>query len=389
MGFQTISLFRRGHLFALLDAYEEQQLPLDLFMSRYFREHKAIGAKDRAELSEIIYGMMRWRALLDFLSTKPLTWEKRFEVYASVDLTKESRRSDIPQHVALSFPKVLFDDLAASHGVEMASEICRISNAPAPTTVRANVMKGSRDALLAKWQSIYPVSPTPVSPNGITFAKRFNFFEMQEFKDGLFEIQDEGSQLLADLVQAEPGQQVLDYCAGAGGKTLAFAPRMQNRGQIFLHDVRSHALQDSKKRLRRAGIQNAQVVLASDEVKLKKMKKRMDWVLVDAPCTGTGTMRRNPDMKWGYDHDLLLRLVGQQRQIFEKALSFLAPSGKIVYATCSVLKEENEQQLEHFLHTYQLKLVLDPFVALPVKGGMDGFFGAVMQKVSCQKDDCS
>lgn len=201
---------------------------------------------------------------------------------------------------------------------------------------------------------------------------------MPEFKKGLFEVQDEGSQLLAALVKAEPGQLVMDYCAGSGGKTLAFAPLMHNKGQIFLHDIRSYALIEARKRLKRAGIQNAQIVLAEDE-KLKKLKKKMDWVLVDAPCSGTGTMRRNPDMKWAFTEDTIPRLVGQQRTIFEKALSYLHPQGKIIYATCSLLKEENEEQVTHFLKTYSLKLVAPFFQTKPSKGEMDGFFGAIFE----------
>ena len=180
--------------------------------------------------------------------------------------------------------------------------------------------------------------PCKFSPCGIEFHKRINFFELEEFKAGFFEVQDEGSQLMADLVDAAPGQSVLDYCAGSGGKTLAFAPKMQEKGQIFLHDIRPFALQEARKRLRRAVIQNAQIVLP-DHQNLKRLKKKMHWVLVDVPCTGTGTMRRNPDMKWNFTRETLERLMGQQRTIFEKALSFMRPDGRIVYATCSLLKE--------------------------------------------------
>lgn len=201
---------------------------------------------------------------------------------------------------------------------------------------------------------------------------------MDEFKKGFFEVQDEGSQLLANLVQCQPGQLVMDFCAGSGGKTLAFAPLMKNSGQIFLHDVRAYTLQDAKKRLRRAGIQNAQIIHAEDP-KLNKWKKKMDWVLVDAPCSGTGTLRRNPDMKWKFDIEMLERLIGQQRTIFEKALSFMKPEGHIVYGTCSLLKQENEHQLNHFIKTYNLKIEGQVFHSFPSLGGMDGFFGVVLK----------
>lgn len=371
--------FREHHLIEILEGYENQSLPLDLFIRNYFRDHKALGSKDRGFIAETLYALMRWRGLLDHVCEKPLSWEKRFDFFNSPNFEASKNRSDLPSHVRLSFPKKLFDLLVASLGMEKACEICNISNTPAPTTVRANLMKTTRDVLLVKWKDLYDVYPCKFSDAGIVFKRRVNFYEMDEFKAGLFEVQDEGSQLLANLMQVKPGQLVMDYCAGAGGKTLAFAPKMQNKGQIYLYDIRSYALDDARKRLRRAGIQNAQVV-CDDEAKLKKLKKSMDWVLVDAPCTGTGTMRRNPDMKWKFEMEILERLLGQQRTIFERALSFLRPQGHIVYATCSVLKEENQQQIDHFIKTYELELVGDPFESFPVIGGMDGFFGATLQR---------
>lgn len=371
--------FKEHHLITMLQEYELQTLPLDLFIRNYFRDNKALGSKDRGFIAETLYGMMRWRGLLDFLCPAPMSWEKRYEIFISPDFEVQKERKDIPDHIRLSFPKVLYDLLVNSLGIEKAHDICLISNTQAPTTVRVNTLKTSREEVMKRWQGQYQIRPCQNSSNGIVFTKRVNFYELPEFQGGLFEVQDEGSQLLAGLVEVKKGQLVMDYCAGAGGKTLAFAPQMDNTGQIYLHDIRKHALQDAKKRLKRAGIQNAQIV-CDDEAKLKKIKKRMDWVLVDAPCTGTGTMRRNPDMKWKFDAEVLTRLLGQQRTIFEKALSFLKPGGQIVYATCSVLKEENQNQIEHFIKTYGLELVKEPFESFPIINGMDGFFGAVMRK---------
>jgi len=368
--------FREYHILSILNDYEQQTLPLDLSLSNYNRSHKALGSKDRAYIAETIYAMMRWKGLLDYLCNDSPTWENRLDIYLSPEFESAKERNDIPLATRWSFPQHLFDHLVACHGIEGACEICRISNTAAPTTVRINTLKTTRDAMLNRWKELYPIYPCKKAANGIVFEKRINFFELPEFKEGLFEIQDEGSQLLADLVQAKPGDLVMDFCAGAGGKTLAFAPRMENKGQIFLHDIRKHALIDCKKRLRRAGIQNAQAIF-EDEKKLKKLKKTMDWVLVDAPCTGTGTLRRNPDMKWKFDEGIVERLRGLQRVIFEKALSFLKPGGHIVYATCSVLKEENIEQAEHFMKTYNLQYAADTFETLPIMGGMDGFYGAV------------
>lgn len=370
--------YREYHLLSLLEAYELQKLPLDLFISQYFRLHSALGSKDRAFIAETIYSLVRWQGLIDYLSPTS-SWKDRYHTFFNVNIDELQLQEEIPLATRVSFPPVLFDLFANNYGLEQARELCLICNTPAPTTVRANSLKTTRENLLNRWQQLYPVSPTLHSPDGITFQTKMNFFQLPEFKEGLFEVQDEGSQLLAHLVQAQPGQQVLDYCAGSGGKALAFAPAMQGKGQIYVHDIRAFALQEARKRLRRAGIQNYQI-LPPDGDYLTKLKKKMDWILVDAPCSGTGTLRRNPDMKWKFDLEMLERLIGQQRMIFEKALSFLHPEGSIVYATCSILKEENELQLEHFLSTYSLKIEGKVFQTLPTLGGMDGFFGVVLKR---------
>lgn len=370
--------YRQHHLFSLLDYYSEQDLPLDLVISRYFKMHHSLGSKDRAFIAENIYGMIRWKSLIDFFCNPNATWMERWEKFQNLEMLKTTHAS-IPDHVRLSFPEELYNLIIKSQGIEQGNAICAASNYPAPTTVRVNTLKTTREALLEKWSHEYQVSPCKHSATGIIFHKKINFFGLPEFKQGLFEVQDEGSQLIADLMQVQPGQQVLDYCSGSGGKTLAFAPKMQQKGQIFLHDIRIPILDECKKRLRRAGIQNAQIALP-DDPKLKRLKKNMDWVLVDAPCSGTGTMRRNPDMKWKFNLEMLQRLQGEQRSIFEKALSFMKPSGRILYATCSILNEENENQIEHFLKTYELKLEGEPFKSVPQEGGMDGFFAAILKK---------
>lgn len=369
--------YREHHLLQLLAGYEEQTLPLDRYMSTYFRENKALGSKDRGYIAETIYGMVRWLNLLDHLS-KIYSWEKRFETFQNFSPEKYFNDPRIAKHTQVSFPKDLYNRIIASHGIEQGTALCQASNTAAPTTVRANAQKISRDALLQQWKEKYDVFSCSQAPCGITFGKKMNFFVLTEFQEGLFEVQDEGSQLLAAAVDAKPGDQVMDYCSGSGGKTLAFAPEMKGKGQIFLHDIRPKILIEARRRLKRAGIQNAQTI-DPDSPNLKKLKKKMDWVLVDAPCSGTGTLRRNPDMKYKYTDAMLKRLVGEQRAIFEKALSFVKPGGHIVYGTCSLLKEENQEQVAHFLETYPLELVGEPFQSLPEEGGMDGFFGATFK----------
>lgn len=372
--------FRNYHLFNILDESEDQNLPLDRYLADYFRNHTALGSKDRAYIAETIYGMVRWKGLLDYLSSKPTSWEKRLEIYSNIDPLKSLNNESIPLHIRVSFPENLFNLFISSHGLEKAKELCLICNTPAPTTVRANTIKTTRESLLEAWSKEYQVAPCKFSADGITFLKKINLFGLPEFKKGFFEVQDEGSQLLAGLMKVKQGDLVMDYCSGSGGKTLAFAPKMKGLGQIYLHDIRPFALQEAKNRLKRAGIQNAQIIL-SESPNLKKIKKKMDWVLADVPCSGTGTLRRNPDMKWKFDEATLTRLLGQQRNIFEKALSYMKPEGRIVYATCSILEQENQQQIDHFLKTYGLEVEGEIFQSLPSVGGMDGFFGAVLKRV--------
>ncbi|MBM3191616.1 MAG: RsmB/NOP family class I SAM-dependent RNA methyltransferase [Chlamydiae bacterium] len=372
--------FRTYHLINILNAFDTSFLPLDVFLSQFFRSHKAIGSKDRSYICEKIYALIRWKSLLDYFCKKPVTWEKRLQLLEQEDLGVLQKNPSLPPHIQLSCPYPLFNKLLQAFGPQKTEQFCKVSNTQAPTTVRINALKTTRDHLLQLWQPQYDIEICRQSPHGISFKKRINFFELQEFKNGLFEIQDEGSQLVALQMQVQPSDHVLDFCAGAGGKTLALAPKMQGKGQLYLYDIRPHALLQAKKRLKRAGIQNAQY-LTIPLLKKKSLIKRMDWILLDVPCSGTGTLRRNPDMKWQFSNDTVVRLVEEQRAIFEKALPYLAPGGHIVYATCSVLPEENLQQVHYFIEKYGLKLATPPLVTFPEEGGMDGFFAATLIRV--------
>lgn len=371
--------YRDHHILQILTEYEESDLPLDLTIHQHYKAHKSLGSKDRAVVSETVYSLIRWKLLLDHIAKDKNSWPEKLELVRTGKIEEATSNIEHPLHVRFSFPEFLFKAIVDSHGEERAHEICLACNVPAPTTVRVNTLKTTRDELLKKWQPLYQVVPNPEVETGITFEKKIALFALPEFKDGLFEVQDAGSQVLAAMVQAKPGQQVMDYCSGSGGKALAIAPAMKQQGQLYLHDIRPKILIEAKRRLKRAGIQNAQIVQADDD-KLKKLKKKMDWVLVDAPCSGTGTLRRNPDMKWRLDESAIARLVSQQRVIFERALSYLAPGGTIVYSTCSLLTAENQDQMKHFMETYKLKLVGEPFQSLPKPGLMDGFFAVAFTR---------
>jgi len=378
--------FREHHLIELLKEYTAHSLPLDCSIAAYFRKHKALGAKDRKEIADRAFGILRWKVLLEYLSglsSERGEWEGLVDQYDKTDVQAIQKQNEIPPHIKVSFPAFLFQKISASYGEALGRELCFTSNSEAPTTIRVNTIKTTRDSLLKAWQEKYEVAPCQESVVGIVFLKKINFFELQEFKLGYFEIQDEASQLVALKIGAKPGLQIMDYCAGAGGKTLAFAPATLGAGQIYLHDVRKGALKEAKIRLRRAGIQNALIVEADAPI-LKQLKNKMDCCLVDVPCSGTGTLRRNPDIKWRLNEEKLNALIKEQRVIFEKALSFVKPEGKIVYATCSLLKEENEEQIAYFLKTYPLHLI-ETFQTLPRPGKMDGFFAAVMSNTIPRK----
>lgn len=371
--------FREHHLFTIFSEYEGQTLPLDRFLKEYFRSHKAIGSKDRKVLCENIYSIIRWKGLLDYLCTKPISWETRYQKFLQLSLDSLMENPEIPLHVRLSFPKELFTLIVESLGEDKARLFCYTSNSTAPVTIRVNLLKTSRENLLNLWENTLTATCGSFH-TAITLPKRMNFFTLPEFKKGYFEVQDEASQRLADLVEAKPGQLVLDFCAGGGGKTLAIAPKMQGKGQLFYHDIRKHALLEAKKRLKRAGVQNAQVLFPDSRQK-KTLYEKFDWVLVDAPCSGTGTLRRNPDAKWRFNPQMLQKVLQEQRIIFEQALRFVKPGGHIVYTTCSVLQLENEEQTRYFKETFSLNTTSSSFSSLPLcTRDADGFYGQVFAK---------
>ena len=299
----------------------------------------------------------------------------------------------------LNLPEFLLASFQARFGESLPAEAAAFDG-PAPLDLRANLLKGSRAqaqaALLAEG---IDARPTPFSPWGLRLSGRTPVTGTEAFKQGLIEIQDEGSQLIALLVDARPGMAVVDYCAGAGGKTLALAAAMKNQGRIVAADVSAMRLDAAVKRLRRADIHNVERhLIAAGDKWAKRSAGRYDRVLVDAPCTGTGTWRRNPDARFRLTAQDLAELVTKQGDILDSAARLLKPSGKLVYATCSVLPEENDQQVSAFLarnEAFRLVPLAQAWggvsdapvpcagahLALsPAAHGTDGFFAAVLEK---------
>eukprot|EP00747_Dinoflagellata_sp_TGD_P218549 gnl/TRDRNA2_/TRDRNA2_90778_c0_seq1.p1 gnl/TRDRNA2_/TRDRNA2_90778_c0~~gnl/TRDRNA2_/TRDRNA2_90778_c0_seq1.p1 ORF type:complete len:384 (+),score=66.51 gnl/TRDRNA2_/TRDRNA2_90778_c0_seq1:78-1229(+) len=369
------------NLFDTVRKKETPRLPLDLFLRRYFQAHRFLNEKDRAWISDKTYELHRWRLLIDHISPQPHNWVNRLRTYFLGERWRsQTQNKRLPNHVRCSFPQELFQRLEGSLGSKAALETCDILNEPAAIFLRVNVAQISRDKVFKflNSKSVH-AEKTLNSKVGLLLSSKQKLLDLPEYRLGYFEIQDESSQLIASQVDAKPGDLVLDYCAGSGGKALAFGPPMLNRGQIYLHDNRDTILFESRKRMRRAGIKNYTVLPVSHPL-LPKLRSKMDWVLVDAPCSQTGALRRNPDMKWVYSDDLLWKWIAQQRDIFEAALRYVKDDGKIVYATCSILDEENIQQVRFFCEKFGLYLSHAPLHALPQSKGMDGFFCATMER---------
>jgi len=356
--------FRDTHILAFFKTWQ-MTTPLDLSLSNYFKAHKSLGSHDRKEIGETIYTLIRWKSLFDCLDPSE-SYSLRLHLLKQKPISEWTQDPRLPDYARFGLSPYLYSKL---------SHYAKVLNTTAPVVIRTNLIKTTREKLL---EALAPFSPRPSdkTATAIIFPKREPLFTLPEFKQGHFEVQDEGSQMVADLVNAKSGDRILDYCSGSGGKTLAIAPKMSGKGELYLHDIRKGSLKEAALRLRRAGVQNAQI-LESGHPTLSKLLHKMDWVLADVPCSGTGTLRRNPDMKWKIDQAMIDRLVQEQRTIFTEAVRY--SKDKVVYATCSLLPEENENQVEYFLQ--HLPLVLEKTVKIvPEIGGCDGFFAAVFKK---------
>ena len=309
------------------------------------------------------------------------------------------RRIQIEGALPPFFARLLIDEL----GEEQALAFGKVMAIRAPLTLRTNTLKIDRPALLLRLEKEgLQGKPTVYSPLGISLEARAQTFALPSYQEGLFEVQDEGSQLLSLLVGAKKSERVVDACAGAGGKTLALAADMQNGGELFALDIGAERLAELGKRARRAGVHNVRVrTIAADEkaeLELKDLAGRADRVLIDAPCTGLGTVRRNPDARYRFKEEDLAIYAARQAVLLARFAKLVKPGGRLVYATCSIARLENEAVVESFLQSDA------PFDLLPVDGLLpvapgavsrgpylrlfpqrhdtDGFFGAVLKRRS-------
>lgn len=393
--------------------------PADGTLSHYFRAHPKIGSRERGVIAEGVYTVLRNKSVFtNFAESGAGSAMRRLSLLGLAEtvgvdaiggLSEDEKqwltrvlkidRSNLPLPLRTNFPQWLLDKLLARYGEEETIRIADGLNRPAPLDLRVNAMKSSRDeALAALTQASIAYEPTPFSPLGIRLMKKPALQNLSLFTDGAIEVQDEGSQLLAELLGAKRGEMVVDFCAGAGGKTLALGASMRNTGRLYAFDVAEKRLSKLKPRLARSGLSNVHPVLIAHEndTKVKRLAGKVDRVLVDAPCSGLGTLRRNPDMKWRQTEQSVAEVNEKQHGILAGAARLVKPGGRMVYATCSILDEENEAVVAQFLSTHQDFKVLPVNEVLaerkiPLQTGeylrlfphahqTDGFFAAVLER---------
>ncbi len=393
--------------------------PADVTLSRYFREHPRLGARERGVIAEAVYAVLRNRLVYtNFAESGSGPAMRRLSLLGLADtvgidalggLAPEEAewlgrvlqidRANLPLALRTNLPTWLFELLLAREGEAGLVELADALNQPAPLDLRVNALKAAREDVVRELAAAPIVAePTPYSPLGLRIRKKPALQNLPLFKSGAIEVQDEGSQLLAQIVGAKRGEMVVDFCAGAGGKTLALGAAMRNTGRLYAFDVSDKRLAKLKPRLARSGLSNVHPVLIAHEndAKVKRLAGKIDRVLVDAPCTGLGTLRRNPDMKWRQTPEAVAELNVKQASILAGAARLVKPGGRLVYATCSLLDAENQAIVEQFLASHadfalvpmrdvlaeqKIALEMQDYLQLtPQRHQTDGFFAAVLQR---------
>lgn len=384
-----------------LDAVRRADQPADAVLRDLFARHRNAGARDRAQIAELFYGVLRnyfflgaalggnasalelcaaqaLRAGMASAATLPrLEGVDAGAIALGLASCAEGALDAATRH---NLPPWLWQKLDAQYGAEAAA-LADALNEPATVDLRVNTLKGSRDAAQqALAAESIAATPTPRSPVGLRLARREPLQRVRAFRDGLIEPMDEGSQLLAAFVEARAGETVVDFCAGAGGKALALGAAMRDRGTLHAFDVSRERLARLAPRLQRSGLSivRPQALRNERDPRLNELAAQCDAVLVDAPCSATGTLRRNPELRLRTPD--LAALSAQQGAILAGAAELVRPGGRLVYATCSVLAEENEAVAAAFLASHPQFEQAGEQVLLPHRDGTDGFYAARFNK---------
>jgi 16S rRNA (cytosine967-C5)-methyltransferase len=421
-------------LVAALAHVFQLERPADKLLSGFFRAHPGLGQSERALIAETVYAVLRRRRLLEHrgasgdprrLALAALAQLGGFSLRAleSVATAGEARwlaelkggeRGELPFAVACDLPDWVIERLRGAYPEDELLALARALQGTAPLDLRVNVIKTDREAVLrALREDGIAATPTPYSPIGVRVTGRPALNRHPLFLAGAFEVQDEASQLVCQLVGARRGEMVVDFCAGAGGKSLALAAAMRSTGRVYAFDVSDRRLAELKPRLARSGLSNVhpQRIASERDPRLRRLGGKIDRVLVDAPCSGLGTLRRNPDLKWRQSPESVAEMTRKQASILAAAAGLVRPGGVLVYATCSLLAEENEAIVDAFLAAHAGFRVSDAHAALAAAGvaipaahrrgekregalpdgylrllphvhGTDGFFAALMERIA-------
>jgi 16S rRNA (cytosine967-C5)-methyltransferase len=393
--------------------------PADSVLSVHFRHHPDLGQRDRAFVAEAVFGVLRHLRTIDAVAPnagarrKLVAFLIRFAGISVRRLTAVLSDTDIqwaetlkaidiaalPLAVKAELPDWLAERLGRHMDAVDILALGRALQQPAPLDLRVNTLKSGRDAVLARLASDgIAAQATPYSPAGVRLADKPAINRHPLFVEGAIEVQDEGSQLLACLVAPRRHDRVVDFCAGAGGKTLALGALMRSRGRLYAFDTAPRRIERLRPRLARSGLSNVfpHVISNERDQRVRRLNDKIDRVLVDAPCSGLGTLRRNPDLKWRQSPQSVAELAQKQALILAAAAGLVKPGGRLVYATCSLLADENTDIVTAFLKDHSAFKPLDcgeilkqQYIALecgrflqldPLRHHTDGFFAAVLER---------
>jgi len=402
------------------------EYPADGILRHFFRENPLLGGQDRAFIAETVFGILRHRFFLESLTERitprslVLAYLVKFNGMNLRELTslisesetkwlaeiKAIKLETLPLAIQAEFPEWLVEKLKQSMTDADILNLGFSLQKSAPLDLRVNTILAKRNQVLETLsQEGIEAQETPYSPCGIRLTGKPAINRHELFLSGKIEVQDEGSQLLGYLLAPKRGEMVVDFCAGAGGKSLLLGALMNSKGRLYAFDISEKRLNNLKPRFKRSGLSNlhAQRIANENDIKVKRLAGKIDRVLVDAPCSGLGTLRRNPDLKWRQSPQSIEELKAKQAAILSAAASLLKPGGRLVYATCSFLPEENQQVVQEFLNTHpqfsllncaellaQQKIPLDTgeFLQLsPLLHQTDGFFAAALTRVEVTKPE--
>lgn len=399
-----MELIHRNLLIGIHDALEEtffqDKKYADKVLERLLKAHKKWGSADRQVVSEIFYDIVRWKKRLEYYmgeGTKPsniynlilayLLWKKvkykKFDEFDGIKtggiLSKLDKKTFPTKAIEHSVPDWLAGLFEKELGAKWEKEMSAL-NEQAPVILRANSLKVSAENLveILKEEGVNSFVLRGY-PDAVQLEEKKNVFLTSAFKEGFFEVQDASSQKIAELLDVKEGMRVVDACAGAGGKTLHIAALMKNKGQIIALDIYEWKLAELKRRAKRAGAFNIETRFIEDNKVIKRLHNTADRLLIDAPCSGLGVLKRNPDSKWKIDEDFINRIKTEQENILQNYSKILKKGGKMVYATCSILPSENGEQVRKFLaENTEFALVKEENI-MP-SDGYDGFYMALIER---------